>query len=245
MNQQQLNDQLYVAVRDNKVELAKEYLANGADVNQNDGEALYTATIMDDHHEVLRVLIDAGADTNIRKHRSIKSALTKGDAISLAMLLEPQDAFNKFYADLPNALKLACDKNEVITVTYGVVRTLLEKGADVHYFDDSAVKNAVISNEPEIVDLLLEHGTNFHASGDYAFRQAAIKGYSKVLEVAIIKHNLTPTQESLDWMKEKDCLKTVEQLIIKRNLHNKLQTNLNAPNPTVKKSKMKNLGMKL
>lgn len=245
MNNQQMNDQLYVAVRDNKIDLAKEYLAKGADINHNDGEPIYTATILDNHHEVLRVLIDAGADTNIRKHRSIKTALTKGDAISLEMLLEPKGAFDKFYADFPNALKLASDKNEVMTVSYGVVRTLLEKGVDVHYFDDMAVKSAVISNEPEIVDLLLENGANFHASGDYAFRQAAIKDYKQVLEVAIVKHDLTPTQESLDWMREKDCLKTVEQLISKRDLNKKLHANLNTPKPTATKSKIKGFGMKI
>lgn len=200
---------------------------------------------MDDRHEMLRILIDAGANTNVRKHRSIKSALTKGDAVALEMLFEPEGAFDKFYSDFPNVLKMASDKNEVMNISYGVVKTLIEKGVDVHYFDDAAVKNAVISNEPQIVDLLLEHRANFHASGDYAFRQAAIKGYDKVLEVAIIKHDLTPTQESLDWMREKDCLKTVEQLIAKRDLNKRLQTNLNTPKTTATKSKKKGYGMKL
>jgi ankyrin repeat protein len=241
MNKQQMNDQLYVAVRDNKIDLAKEYLAKGADINHNDGEPIYTATILDNHHEMLRVLIDAGADTNIKRHRSIKTALTKGDAISLEMLLEPKGVFENFNSDFPNALKLACDKNEVMSVSYGVVKTLLEKGSDVHYFDDLAVKSAVISNEPEIVDLLLENGANFHALGDYAFRQAAIKDYGKVLEVAIIKHNLTPTQESLDWMKEKDCSDFVENLIAKRELNKKLTQSM-TPKP---KQKIKGLTMKI
>lgn len=233
--QEQLNSKLYVAIRDNQIDRAKEHLEKGADINNNNGEPIYIATILDNRHEMLQILIDAGADTNIDRHRSIKSAIAAGDAVSLEILFEPKDSFENFHSDFPNALKLATDKDDVSEPSYNVICVLLSRGVDVHYFDDIAVKNSVIANQPEIVDLLLDHGANFHASGDYAFRQAAIKGYDKVLEVAIVKHNLTPTQESLDWMKEKDCLTTVQQLLGKRDLNKRLQQKYQ-PNP-IKKTK--------
>lgn len=243
MNQQELNDQLYVSVRDNKPEKVREYLKQGAEIDHKDGNVLYTTVILD-NYEMARLLIDAGADPTVSRCKPMRSALFFGKPAMLEILLEANGAKEHFRDELPNALKLATDKNEINNASIGVIQKLLDIGLDVHYLDDAAVKNSVIGNMPEITDLLLENGANFHASGDYAFRQAAIKGYDKVLEVAIIKHDLTPTQESLVWMKEKDCLKTVEQLMAKRELNKKLQANL-TPKPTVKKSKMKDLGMKI
>lgn len=240
MNQQELNDQLYVSVRDNKPEQVKEYLKQGADIDHKDGNVLYTAVILD-NHEMARLLIDAGANPTVSRCKPMRSALFFGKPAMLDILLEPNGAKEQFRDELPNALKLATDKSEIDKASSAVVQKLIDIGFDVHYFDDAAVKNSVIGNMPEITDLLLENGANFHASGDYAFRQAAIKGYDKVLEVAIIKHDLTPTQESLDWMREKDCLKTVEHLIAKRTLNKQLQNKY----PPRQAKKTKGFSMKI
>lgn len=227
MNQQQMNDQFHVAVRDNCLDVAREFIAHGADINHNNGDPIYTATILDNHHEMLKMLIDAGADTNIKGHRPIKSAIYKGDEKALEMLFEPKGSFNKFHNDFPNALRLATDSQEVDSISFGVVKTLLDKGYDPHYMDDMPVKQATIDNRADVVDVLLEHGANFNASGDYAIRQAAIKDYNQVLEIAIVKHGVKPTQESVEWMKTYNCFDRVEHLLSKRALNERLTQRMN------------------
>ena len=64
-----------------------------------------------------------------------------------------------------------------------VVKILLAAGADVHASNDSALQWASINRHTEVVKLLLAAGADVHADGDSALRWASVNGYTEVVKV--------------------------------------------------------------
>ena len=53
------------------------------------------------------------------------------------------------------------------------VKKLLANGADIHDFDDYAIKWASLNGNIEFVKILVEHGADIHANHDEALRDAS------------------------------------------------------------------------
>ena len=65
----------------------------------------------------------------------------------------------------------------------GVVKTLLENGADVHANNNYALKWASRNGHVEVVKTLLENGANVRANNNYALRWASENGHVEVVNL--------------------------------------------------------------
>ena len=66
-----------------------------------------------------------------------------------------------------------------------VVKILLEYGADAHAWNDYALQVASEKGHADVVELLLEYGADVHANDDEAFRLAADNGHADVVEILL------------------------------------------------------------
>ncbi|KAJ3035870.1 hypothetical protein HDV00_003343 [Rhizophlyctis rosea] len=82
-----------------------------------------------------------------------------------------------------------------------IIRLLLEKGANVHFFDDSALVDAISQNHLAAVTLLLEHGAkdaygpiagaDVHAYDDEAIYYASMRGRLDTVKL-LLEHGANP-----------------------------------------------------
>ena len=66
-----------------------------------------------------------------------------------------------------------------------VVRLLLDRGADIHAVDDFALILASSNGHLEVVRLLLDRGANVHANDDWALRKASENGHLEVVRLLL------------------------------------------------------------
>ena len=73
-------------------------------------------------------------------------------------------------------------KSSVVGFLPGV-RLALENGANVHAYDDDALRWASRRGHKNVVELLLKNGADVHAEDDYALRWASRRGHKDVVEL--------------------------------------------------------------
>jgi len=82
-----------------------------------------------------------------------------------------------------------------------VVALLLKAGADVHAYNDEALREASSNGHLEVVALLLKNGANVHARDDLALRYASENGHSDVVALLneyrlLIKEHISVNDEN-------------------------------------------------
>jgi ankyrin repeat protein len=100
--------------------------------------------------EVVRLLLENGADIHVQKDYSLRLASFYGHVEVVRLLLE---SGADVHADDDYALRLASFYGHV-----EVVRLLLASGANVHAKDDCALRWASDKGHIEVVDLLVSYG---------------------------------------------------------------------------------------
>ena len=66
-----------------------------------------------------------------------------------------------------------------------ITRACLAAGADVHAYNDFALRNAAKGGRYEIVKLLVEAGADVHAEDDFALREAAENGRFEIVKYLV------------------------------------------------------------
>jgi cytochrome c len=148
------------AARAGDIELIKQLLAQGADINENVGvgTALWYA-IQEDHPEAAVFLIQHGADVNARTPwgTPLYGAAAQGLEVVAQLLLERG-------AD-PNARSIGNQTPLLVAAGAGhieVVRVLLDHGADINavaMFNQPALHFAIMNGHSDIAELLRQRGT--------------------------------------------------------------------------------------
>lgn len=77
-------------------------------------------------------------------------------------------------------LKVVRDTGSASAVSF-----CLDRGADVHANDDSALRWAAHLNDKDVCELLLDRGANVHAMDDAALFWAAAKGHTAVVQLLL------------------------------------------------------------
>ena len=72
--------------------------------------------------------------------------------------------------------------NACVTGDLGKVKTLLSEGADIHAWDDYALRYASENGQLEVVTYLVQEGADIHAREDYALRWSSINGHIEVVK---------------------------------------------------------------
>jgi hypothetical protein len=63
-----------------------------------------------------------------------------------------------------------------------VLKELIDNGANIHSYQDYAIRWASLNEQLEIVQFLANNGANIHSYQDYAIRWASINGRLEVVE---------------------------------------------------------------
>jgi ankyrin repeat protein len=71
------------------------------------------------------------------------------------------------------------------TITAEVIKQLLDEGANIHAWNDLALKWAAKYGHTETVRLLLDRGADIHAYHDEALKWAATHGYTKTVKLLL------------------------------------------------------------
>jgi len=191
--QEKLETALYYATQRGYIEIVKELLKAGADVNI--GFSLLTAS-REGHTEIVRILLESGANVNIQNltgNTALSLAINSNSEEIVKLLLQagadPNTKSNGWPPLIEAALKgfinicqLLLDAGADINATneggwtaliiksqsdIDIVRFLLERGADVNINGSTdgvtALMNAAAGFSPGMVDLLLEAEADVNA----------------------------------------------------------------------------------
>lgn len=131
-------------------------------------------------------------------------------------------------------LNSAVEKGHINTTTY-----LLEQGAKgIQY----ALTKAIEKDNVEMFNHLISKGANIEHNDCEPLIWAAMSNARQVTHAILLDHRADPSPRAVEWMKENGHTYPLE-VLAKRNLESKLQHK--HPPKQVKKSKMKDLGMKI
>ncbi|MCD0496768.1 ankyrin repeat domain-containing protein [Achromobacter sp. MY14] len=139
-------------------------------------------------------------------------------------------------ANPDNGLTQAAESGHIQTTSY-----LLEKGAK--NIQDALTK-AIEKENVEMFNHLISKGADFEYNHCEPLRWAAMSNARQITHTILLDHRADPTPTAVDWLKENGHTYPLE-VLAKRNLNDKLQTNLNTPKPKATKSKIKGFGMKI
>ena len=68
-----------------------------------------------------------------------------------------------------------------------LVKEAIKRGADIHTFDENALRYASANGHLDIVKYLVEHGANIHVNNEYALRLASSNGYLEIVKYLVEK----------------------------------------------------------
>ena len=193
---------LMAAAQSGHLETVEALLAGGA--NPKGNRALILATRLD----VLKILLDHGADVNTKDSdgsTSLMSATQKGKLDFLGLLLERNAEVNaKTYRGqtaLMMAVNLAADKTdsyrnrplteEEVRQRIDIVKMLVAKKSDVNAKDSeekTALYLAAQKGSTDLVKFLLDHGANVNAvdnNGSTPLTTAVSGGYTELVKILV------------------------------------------------------------
>ena len=141
---------LVEASRDGKLERVAELLKAGDNLHAIN-EALWLAS-MNNHIEIVKLLLRAKADVHGNNDKALRWASHKGNIEVVKLLLE---AGANVHTEDDEALRLASERGH-----YAIVKLLLEAGANVHADNDEALRKSFIKKNTNVVKLLLDYGAD-------------------------------------------------------------------------------------
>jgi len=178
---------LQAASHNGYLEVVQFLLERGADVNAQGGELDYalTAAAGNGFDKVVRVLLEYSADAKLPGRKALRCAAGGGHIKVAEILLDAGADINSQEEDSEpqgSALSRAldCDRE-------GVVRLLLDKGANLDYSPKGDLYRAVIDEHIEMVQLILEQGAGVIPQESYnaALAAATNCGRSKLAQILL------------------------------------------------------------
>jgi hypothetical protein len=153
--------------------------------------------------ELVRLLLDAGADVHANGEDALSAAVHAGDP-EVVLLLLRRGADARF--DSSVALRRACEGCDTHVIAalldhgadpnandgepllaavnarnVAAAQLLLLHGAVAHARSDQAVRRAAAIDDPDMLELLVAHGADIHAADDEPIRVAGALGHFAVL----------------------------------------------------------------
>ena len=134
------------------------------------------------HTEVVKLLIDNGADVTADNNYAIRNASREGHTEIVKLLIDAG-------ADVT-----ARDNYAIRYATYNghleIVKLLIDAGADVTAVDNQAIRYASYNGHIEVVKLLIDNGADVNAKNNEAIREASENGHIEVVDL-LKKHGAT------------------------------------------------------
>lgn len=242
-----IDDGLNACARAGQTELAKKFVAKGADIHNQDNHALryaayfgYTATV--------KYFLEQGANVNAGNSEPLIQSARDGYTAIVELLIEHGARINARNND---ALVWAATGGHA-----KIVDTLLENGADINAQEREAVLWAARNGHNDVIDVFLKRGIDIFDQKECPISEAIYNNHLSVAQNVIINHNISLPENSINELKE-DREKAIQQgqstnifdetfrLIEKQKLNRKLHETLTSQHRLHKKLKTKSLGMKI
>jgi ankyrin repeat protein len=192
---------IFQAIKEGKRERVKELIANGADVNQEYMQEIFTTesyktpleeAAREGHVEIVQKLIAAGADVNHTKYwwNPLITATYHGHLAVVQILIAAGadvTCRNRQYADNPKPLHEAALKGHT-----GIIETLIAAGADVNARDRSDktplhyATSPYAKDDPEAARILIASGAKVNPrddSGKTPWQYALENGHLQVVNL--------------------------------------------------------------
>jgi ankyrin repeat protein len=195
MKNEELNNELFKAIKEGNLENVKKTLEQGADVNAQDDKRnpALVISISKSKYEIVKLLIEKGADINIKDEDSdtslIKASRHGYTDITHLLIINGADV-NAKSIDGSTALMEASRNSFINYDTYlTIVKLLIQNGADVNVKSNDEGLTALIfsskSGHIEIVKLLIEKGADVNARDEFGntVLMAATDYYENNIEI--------------------------------------------------------------
>ena len=201
----------YAASKGNFSEV-QELLGRGADIN-NASSRLGTpisAAAMANQTEMVRLLLDKGADPNIHDGRNaLQQAAYEGSLEIVLLLLKngaiihPDPQHLNYLSQRPHRRSSDALQAASLGGSEDIVKLLLERGAMIHAKtpeNGSALYFAAVEGHKTIVELLIDHGADVNTQGDHgsALQAASAEGYSETVEL-LLDHGANVDIQDGNW----------------------------------------------
>jgi ankyrin repeat protein len=166
-------------------------LERGAAVNarQTDGRTpLYNVISMENHDDVVRLLLKHGADPNLataNENTPLMVAAGRGDVEALNLLIE-----NKTNLNARNGAGATALINAALSRNPEAVKLLLDHGADVNVMTKrklTALCEAAMQGSEDIVKMLLDRGAKVNVQDDRGYSPLMFAAYSETMPAGIVK----------------------------------------------------------
>jgi len=132
--------------------------------------------------EIVKVLLEAGADVHAMDDAALRVAKEKGHTETVKALIEAQ-------ADVSARAGQKKLNDELLSASSDgdedAVTQLLKNGADVHASQDWALRAASAGGHSEIVKALLKAGADVHALEDSALSSASAGGHTETVRLLL------------------------------------------------------------
>lgn len=224
---------LHQMVEDGHMDMVKFLIENNADVNSIRGgdSALYTA-INYSQIEIASYLLDNGADAKAERSAALSIACQNQDFdIVKRMISLGADSFNDFSSNVIYAAMHSKESLEMIVNAHGE--------SSVGERLQRALTESVICRNNIAAKTLIEFGVDPTENNDNAFYQAVKVDNKEIVNYLLHDRNMPIRDTTREWLKglsdtsilgtEAERYAYAEQSIIKRDLHENLQLNLNTP----------------
>lgn len=218
----------------NTPEMLQQLINRGGDVNHDleNKKAPFLSSVRNNELDKVKVFVENGAKIN--EAGAIEWALARGHRDVADYLLE------KTNGQVVNADECANYSSNDGHVD--LLERFHKQGADLSKDENYILNRAAKNNHIDVVGYILQH-TDVSEQDQETALKSAIE-HPEIVSLFIIKHKLKISTETKDLIKE-SAPKDVRDILVKVEMHEKLQNNLNTPKPTATKSKIKGYGMKI
>ncbi|WP_241170428.1 ankyrin repeat domain-containing protein [Serratia marcescens] len=223
-----VDDGLNTCARFGELEMAKKFVAKGADIHNQDNAPLRRAADHG-HTETVKFLIEQGADVKAGDSEALIQSARNGHTAIVDLLLKHGADIHAKEDDALGWASIAGHAN--------TVESLLNHGADINAQGREAVLWAARKGHNDVLDVFLKRGIDIFDQNECPINEAIYNNHLSVAQNIIITHNITLPEKSITELQESketaiqlgkntSIFDETFRLIEKQNLHNKLRNNL-------------------
>lgn len=222
----QIDDGLYESARFGQFEMAKKFIAKGADIH-NQADQPFRNAASNGQAETLKYFLEQGS---FRPDSETFIDSARNGHTKVVELLLKQGA--DIHAKDDDALVWAAAHGHSETATL-----LLDNGANINAQGREAVLWAARNGHNDVLDVFLKRGIDIFDQNECPINEAIYNKHLSVAQNIIVNHNIKVPERSIMMLIETkeaaiqlgqnaSMIDDVFKLIEKQNLHNKLRNNL-------------------
>jgi hypothetical protein len=206
-----LHKNLIEAIEQNNIDAARLALENGADIIDDENEAIETA-VVNQRIDIVNLLLDKGANVNANHGELLAIAVSREpENLELVNVLINRGANVRLNDD--HAFTTACEYSYTDTM-----QLLLDSGVDIHAQGGNALRRACAEDNLITAKFLLERGVDPHGFNDNALLLVSMSGNLDMVRL-LLQYDATVTDNALQEARNAGFTEIVK--LLKRHRRNR------------------------